>query len=158
MPEYHLEIKRFVFGKTETVGAYYVVETNEGIEQRSSIGYSMEAPDRNNQPFVSCIPRGEYQLVPFESSEYGNTFALVNHDLKVFRTKVANEPDQRYACLLHWGNVGENYIGCVGRGKYILGMDYKGKVLLAVTDTKNCHKRLLEILEEKNITKLVITN
>ena len=39
--------------------------------------YGMEQPWRNNKSSISCIPDGQYILVPHESGRYGNTRAFV---------------------------------------------------------------------------------
>jgi hypothetical protein len=33
------------------------------------IAYSVEQTWRDNQPFVSCIPAGRYEVVPYESKK-----------------------------------------------------------------------------------------
>jgi len=45
------------------------------------ICYSLERPWVDNKPFVSCIPKGVYTLVPHEYKGKLNTFALVNEEL-----------------------------------------------------------------------------
>jgi hypothetical protein len=78
---------------------------------------SLEPPDMGNRPYESCIPLGDYDLVPFKSSKYGDCFIMVNPDLMVFETEFDENrpPEGRFKCLfVHRGNEIENFVGCVG--------------------------------------------
>ena len=79
--------------------------------------HSLEPPDLNNEPFKSCVPLGEYVLLPYSSPKYGSCFIMVNPDLNVFQFEHSpGRPDDgRYLCLFtHRGNEVENFVGCVG--------------------------------------------
>lgn len=71
-----------------------------------------------NKPFKSCIPAGEYRLVPHQSDKYGRIWAMVNPDLDVYH-QPADIPKEklgkaRFACLfVHSGNTDDDVEGCV---------------------------------------------
>jgi hypothetical protein len=81
--------------------------------------HTLEPPDLGNEPFQSCVPLGEYDLIPFDSPKYGKTFIMVNHDLNVYeREDSPGRPEKgRFLCLFtHYGNEVWNFVGCVGAG------------------------------------------
>ena len=76
--------------------------------------YTVEQPWNNNTPFHSCIPVGEYRLVPHSTTKYPFAWCMVNHDLGVSHQK---EPGmQRYACLIHKANYASQLQGCIAPG------------------------------------------
>ncbi len=77
--------------------------------------YTVEKPWLNNKPFESCLPAGNYKLVPHKSPRYGNVFCIVNEDTGVTVHKEAWS--KRYACLFHVANYARDVLGCVGVGK-----------------------------------------
>ena len=79
--------------------------------------HSLEQPDNDNQPFISCVPVGDYDLVPYKSKKYGDCYVMVNEDLNVYERKDSpgRPEDGRYKCLFsHRGNWVKNFQGCVG--------------------------------------------
>lgn len=54
------------------------------IEGEAVVWCGVERPWRHNWPFISCIPAGEYDLRAYDSPRWGQTWAFVNPDLKVF--------------------------------------------------------------------------
>lgn len=80
---------------------------------------TIEQPDRNNKPFHSCIPIGDYNLIPHESKKYGSCYIAVNPDLNVYQYENSKgRPENgRYLCLyFHRGSYGKNFQGCAGVG------------------------------------------
>jgi len=67
---------------------------------------------RNNKPFESCVPEGEYDLVPHNSPKYGECYALVAETLGV----TVNGPSIRTACLVHIANKPSQLVGCAAPG------------------------------------------
>lgn len=110
-------------------------------EDEKFICYSIEKPYLDNIPFNSCVPCGEYELVPFDSQRYGNTFALYSKENKVF---VSNEGYGRYACLFHPANIHDELAGCIAPGLH-LGM-VSGK--WAVTSSRLAFQKLLPLLNK----------
>lgn len=87
------------------------------MELGGKLWHTLEPPDLGNLPYKSCVPQGEYILIPFESSKYGACFIMVNPDLNVYRRKrTKDRPDNgRFKCLfVHRGNEVHNFVGCVG--------------------------------------------
>jgi hypothetical protein len=79
--------------------------------------HSLEPPDLGNKPYESCIPQGEYDLIPFSSPKYGDCYIMVNEDLNVwkFEDSPGRPDDGRFLCLfVHRGNEVENFVGCCG--------------------------------------------
>ena len=78
------------------------------------ICYSLERPWLDNKPFKSCVPEGQYGLVSYVSDKFGETYALVNHDLEVSIYK--DEDIARYAILIHSANWVFQLQGCIAPG------------------------------------------
>ena len=82
--------------------------------------YTVEKPWQNNTPFTSCVPSGEYKLVPHgHYKNDGNVLCLVNEEMRVTHQKQANS--SRYACLIHTANFEKDVVGCIGLGDKYLG-------------------------------------
>ena len=81
--------------------------------------YSVEKPWENNIPEISCVPSGEYSLIPHDSNKYGMVLCLVNKEKKVTHFKESDS--KRYACLIHVANYERDVIGCIGLGDKRLG-------------------------------------
>lgn len=91
-----------------------------GVMQIGDIVYhTIEQPYVDNTPFVSCVPKGEYVLLPYMSQKYGACYTMVNPDLNVypFKSSPSRPKDGRYLCLfVHRGNYPKNFQGCIGAG------------------------------------------
>ena len=72
----------------------------------------VEKPWRDNKPFVSCIPSGQYVGVPWESEKFGNVYAIVGGTVSLNKGKAP-----RYACLFHVGNYERDVSGCIALGR-----------------------------------------
>lgn len=79
--------------------------------------YTMEREWNNNQPFISCVPNGKYNLVKFDSVKYGWTYALNSpcHNVYANCDDIKNKTD-RYACLFHSANTRDQLQGCIAPG------------------------------------------
>jgi len=125
------------------------------------LAHTIEQPWNNNKnspagvPFFSCIPKGVYELQPYDSPKYGKTFLLVNAALGV----VAEQKDKehtwdRYLCIaFHRGNFARNFQGCIGVGDK-LSAD-AGEWM--VTNTRNTVERVLKKMYEDTVNRLIIT-
>jgi hypothetical protein len=51
------------------------------------LGQNVAQPYNGNTPFESCVPDGDYELVPYKSKKYGDVFFMVNPDLNVYAKK-----------------------------------------------------------------------
>jgi len=76
--------------------------------------YTVEQPWRDNTPYKSCVPAGDYDLVAYTSPKYGKTFALQNHALDV---GVFEGSAKRFACLIHSANLASQLQGCIAAGE-----------------------------------------
>jgi len=84
-----------------------------------NVYHTLEQPYLDNLPFKSCVPTGEYVLLPYASLKYGNCYAMVNPDLNVhqFENSPSRPEGGRYLCLfVHRGNFVDNFQGCIGAG------------------------------------------
>lgn len=78
-----------------------------------------EQPWRNNQKGISCIPAGDYALVPHDSTKHPNVVAFVNPALRVFHHEADAPKDGgsfRAECLIHNANDPDQLHGCVAPG------------------------------------------
>lgn len=100
--------------------------------------YTVEKQWRDNKQFVSCVPPGLYDLVPFNSPRFGETFALRGDTVGVAQ----DEGKQRYACLFHAGNKAIEVQGCIAPGLHLgaQSMDW------AVFSSKAALAKLLAML------------
>ena len=93
------------------------------------------------RPNESCVPEGKYDLVPFTYRMTQAVYALVNHDIGVYKYN----SNYRYACLLsHAGNFPSNFKGCIGVGDAYLP-DVAG---FGVQNTKASVEKLMNILAD----------
>jgi len=113
--------------------------------------YAIEQNWQDNQPFVSCVPDGEYVLDEFHSGRYGHTFALVNAGKNVYANKADGflEKD-RYACLLHKANWSHELQGCIAFGQDIRCGKKSDKFSnqLMVTNSRVTTNTILDMLKD----------
>jgi len=113
--------------------------------------YTIEQPWRQNRRFVSCVPVGTYNLIPFDSQKYGQTFALENEALDVFAYQDEAGDGQRYACLFHAANWAHQLQGCVAPGEAkSWGQRTGNKPNLMVTKSNKTMAKLYPILEDNH--------
>lgn len=98
---------------------------NEG----QHICYTIELPWKDNEPQVSCIPTGTYQVILHDTPAHPHTW------------EITNVPD-RQAILIHNGNTENDVKGCVAVGSEIGEIDG----LPAVLNSNATLKKLREIL------------
>lgn len=110
----HIELVRYAYTPTETQGRLKVGDLEVfTIEQPWN-----EGAHPGGEPFESCIPDGDYALVPFTRPNGDKTFAFVNENLGVFLHKPAGPG--RYLCLLHPANYADQVQGCAAPGDAML--------------------------------------
>jgi len=89
-----------------------------------------ELPWRDNQRDASCIPEGEYQLLPFNSAAHGPTVVFHNPALGVYGTQEmipADVSGARSLCEIHVANWPFQLRGCVGVGHNITDIPPNGR-------------------------------
>ena len=84
------------------------------LELDGHMFFSVEKPWNNNEPFNSCIPAGDYFLVPHKSKKYGDCLALINTAKGI--TQYKEYDSIRYAILIHTANYPKDVEGCIGLG------------------------------------------
>lgn len=105
--------------------------------------YTVERPWLDNQQFVSCVPPGEYKLVPHRSHKYGDVLALVNEDMNITHWEDEGE-NNRYAILIHVANYPKDVQGCIG-----LGTEMGDKMVL---HSKKAIKRFYKLVDPTKLT------
>lgn len=93
-------------------------------------------------PDQSCVPAGEYQLVPHDTPAHPRTWALVNSALGIYHETVPEGCFGRTAVLLHTGNFPRDSLGCIliGRTRRYVGEQWM------VTDSRNAFAEFKAIL------------
>lgn len=92
---------------------------------------------------VSCVPLGEYRLIPHSSEGHPRVWALVNGALEIYHWDWDVPKDRvgiaRTVCLIHVANWASELEGCVAIGKQRI-RDSSGHWM--VTDSRNAINEL----------------
>jgi hypothetical protein len=112
---------------SQTLGNMLVLNDTDIVYQCKTL----ELPDINNTPRVSCIPEGRYQVVKHVSPKHGACFW------------VKNVPN-RNEILIHQANFKSQLQGCIAVGR--AHTDINGDKLRDVTDSNNTMITLLKLL------------
>jgi len=126
-----VKLKREIISNKAVLGSLEI--------ESKEIAKTLENPWLNNEPFISCIPVGEYIVKTYSSNKYPNVWEL-------------QDVEGRSYILIHSGNVEEHTQGCilVGRKWGFLGEN------IAVLDSRNTLGKLRSILDDEfllNITE-----
>lgn len=98
-----LTLTRFFRNKEYTLG----VITNES----GWVCNTLELPYRANQENISCIPAGEYNVIPYKSKKHGDIFLLENVPNRTFiEIHPGNTDKDTNGCILPGGMFGTNRI------------------------------------------------
>lgn len=81
-------------------------------ENGNAIFKTVERPWKNNQAGISCVPEGEYDLLPHKSPKFGECYALSAPTLGV----TIYGPSQRTHILIHKANHPDQLEGCIAPG------------------------------------------
>lgn len=111
-------LTRIVEGSKETLGELRVMDKDAN---EVFLCKTLELPWENNKQNKSCIPKGFYEVIPYDSVQYPDTFEVLN---------VPN----RSNILIHWGNYYHNTEGCILVGEN--ARDLNGDDVLDVTSSK----------------------
>ena len=108
--------------------------------------YGIERPWLNNEPNISCVPAGVYDLERYDSAQHPHCFALLSKNLGVGLTSDYH----RSYCLIHIGNFVEDVSGCIAPG---LGLhpDRWG-----VCDSRLAMDKLRSLIENESIKQIHI--
>jgi len=96
--------------------------------------HTVERPWLNNEPFESCIPPGEYKLIPYTRNNGDEVYALVGGTVSLAK----EDGFRRYAILIHIGNWMTDVVGCVAPGLSRSGV--------MVQNSKMAMDRLMNVL------------
>jgi len=108
-----LLLPRYCYSETETEGTLILEDETEL--------YTLERPWFDDMPggrsFESCVPDGEYELIPHVRPNGHEVYALRNHDLHVYYTEAERGDNPgRYLILIHAGNWVADVVGCIAPG------------------------------------------
>ena len=79
--------------------------------------FTLERAWLDNRPSISCVPAGEYELIPHIGPKYQDTWALRGRTVSV-----VPDPDyERWGILFHAANYHYQLAGCIAPG-YTAGM------------------------------------
>lgn len=118
-------LKRFYMGPDYTQGLLIV---------GGKMFFTLELPWRDNKPFISCIPEGEYPIYTFKHPRWGEIIGL-------------KDVPGRSEILIHPGNYIENTEGCI-----LPGLNAGRAMVL------NSRKALREIVRLRDADYIVIEN
>jgi len=96
--------------------------------------YTLELPWRENRRFESCIPYGEYPVVPRISQAFGEHLHI-------------KHVSDRSHILIHAGNFLSDTDGCILAGRELKNLD--GDILLDVTYSRQTIKRLVAAVDDQ---------
>ena len=110
---------------------------------------TIEDPWHNNEPNNSCIPDGPYTAKRTHRPKHGNTFVLINEDLKIAEYP---KPGMRSSCLIHIANTILDVEGCIGLGERLgcLGSNW------AILDSGIAINRFMQHVENEQEFELKI--
>ena len=100
-----------------------------------------EQPWKNNLPNHSCVPEGDYQLLPYASPAHGPTIVFHNPTLGIYGTPemIPAGKTGRSLCEIHNANWPHQVQGCIAVGKQITEIPPNGR---GVTNSVSgrCHR------------------
>lgn len=138
-------LERYSYAETETEGCLYIND--------DEFVYTLERPwvpgMAGGMPFESCVPDGDYELIPHTRPNGDAVYALRNTGLGVYYTKQERgDNDGRYLILIHSANFVSEVVGCIAPG--LVRTIYNNTRM--VRSSRNAMK---EIMEDKH-TELTI--
>ena len=103
----------------------------------SRVCFTCEQPWNDNLSNASCIPEGDYRLLPYNSPAHGHTFVFHNPDLNIYGTQkmIPAGVAGRSLCEIHVANWPFQLRGCVAVGQRIMTLPPHGLGVNASTAT-----------------------
>lgn len=107
-------LERYSYAPTETEGLWTIGPHELNTLERPWI----PGPDLGGLPFKSCVPDGQYRLVPYARRNGDECFKLINEELGVFATEsdMRASGSGRYDILAHSANFVHQLVGCIAPG------------------------------------------
>lgn len=125
-----LELVRFAMLEDRTIGRLTCGEEHF---------WTVEKPWKDNEPFVSCIPAGTYDMATRDSPRFGaGTWEIL-------------DVPGRSHILIHVGNTADDVVGCISIGTSLFPS------LEGVQSSRKAMKRLKELLSDVEETTITIT-
>lgn len=121
------------YGLHQTTGIFHMFDDDELVFKC----HMLEPPNINNEPFISCIPEGVYEVEKSISPTYGNCFHILN---------VPGRTD----ILQHNGNYLTDTLGCQLIGLNLVDINKDG--LVDVTDSVRTRKELEALTNKYTLT------
>jgi hypothetical protein len=123
----NIELVRFAYTPTATLGRLHAghVRLVTLEEPWRSDPEGPGGQKREPGHYESCIPDGDYDLVPHSGQRFQNVYAIVNPALGVYRWPTEIPVGQKWgrsAILIHNGNALQNTIGCI-----LVGTEHDGE-------------------------------
>lgn len=109
--------------------------------------HTIELPWKDNEAGTSCIPAGDYELVPYSSPTHGPTYCMHNPSLNIYGPGFVPEGGRSF-CELHSANWARQLKGCIALGLEATPMldPVTGVVEPAVENSKDAVAELLRLL------------
>ena len=101
--------------------------------------FTLELPDLDNAPNISCIPAGRYRVTKYQSPSKGSVLLL--HGV-----------EGRTYIEIHAGNFTRQIEGCILTGDGIKYLD--GDSIPDVTNSKNTLKKLLSLVPDETVIEI----
>ena len=117
-------IDRYSDDGVQTFGRLYVLNDLDLIQFECD---TLELPNKDNKPNISCIPIGVYTVIKRYSAKFKHHFHIL-------------DVEGRTWILIHPANSVSDLKGCIGVGSDISG--------LSITNSRNTLKTLLNILPD----------
>ena len=124
-----------------------LTQINAGTTPDHFIGYSMERAWLGNEPFISCIPKGEYIVSPHVSPKFGDCYIITS----VKQGIVGIDSGKRTHILFHSANRALQLHGCIALGSTTGILENQ----FAVFNSKKTINEFYELLGNK-LTRLTI--
>lgn len=112
--------------------------------------FTVERAWKDNTPYMSCIPDGNYTCEWYSSPRFGSTLAVVGGTVSLF----PSPNHARSAILFHLGNWPRNFNGCIGLGRNFTCINGE----MGVSESGNTVNRFLELCRDTDNIPLTIRN
>jgi len=132
-------ITRFCYAPNGTFGM---------LQYNDFKSFTVEPPWKDNMPFISCIPDGEYIAKWHRSPKFGPTLAVEGGTVSIFQS---SEHDRSHI-VFHLGNWPRNFEGCIGLGRKFKCVSGD----IGVSSSMVTVKEFLELANEEDNIPLII--
>lgn len=112
--------------------------------------FTVEREWQGNEPYVSCIPDGNYTCSWYDSPRFGRTLAIVGDTVSLF----PSPNHERSGIMFHLGNWPRNFNGCIGLGRSFTCINGE----MGVTSSRDTVNEFLSLFQGKDDILLKIVN